>query len=211
MGTAPASDIDIAAFLADEGFVAPDSATTARTALEAAGLTRAGKGRIATEKLGRARDAIGLVIARSCGSPGCDAVLAGDGREIVRVATFVCSICGGSNNRRALHLMAGACARANVRRVLVIGGRPPMYAEIERTLGRDLELRFVDGTSNLPNGTDALRDCAWADLLIIWAPTPLPHKVSSLYRAEVCGVAHRVTVHRRGIEALAAEVVEHLS
>jgi hypothetical protein len=69
----------------------------------------------------------------------------------------------------------------------------------------------VDGTSNLPNGTDALRDCAWADLLVIWAPTPLPHKVSTLYRAEVCGVGHRVTVHRRGIEALAAEVVEHLS
>ena len=86
-----------------------------------------------------------------------------------------------------------------------------MYAELERTLGRDLQLRFVDGTNNLPNGTDALRDCAWADLLVIWAPTPLPHKVSTLYRAEVCGVAHRVTVHRRGIEALAAEVVEHLS
>jgi len=86
-----------------------------------------------------------------------------------------------------------------------------MYAELDRTLGRDLQLRFVDGTSNLPNGTDALRDCAWADLLVIWAPTPLPHKVSTLYRAEVCAVGHRVTVHRRGIEALAAEVVEHLS
>lgn len=86
-----------------------------------------------------------------------------------------------------------------------------MYAEIEAIVGRAFELRFVDGTSNLPNGAGALRDCAWADLLIIWAPTPLPHKVSDLYRAEVCGVAHRVTVHRRGIEALAATVVEHFS
>jgi hypothetical protein len=69
----------------------------------------------------------------------------------------------------------------------------------------------VDGTSKLPNGSDALRDCAWADLLVVWAPTPLPHKVSGLYRPEVCGVARRVTVHRRGIEALATEVCDHLS
>lgn len=211
MGTAAVSDIGIAEFLADEGFTAPDAATAAREALETAGLTRPGKGRMATEKLGRARAAIGLVIARSCGSPECEAVLAGNGRVIVRVAKFACSVCGGSNNRRALRRMADACARAGVRRVLVIGGRPPAYAAMRRTLGNDLELRFVDGTSNLPDGSAALRDCAWADLLVIWAPTPLPHKVSSLYRAEVCGVPHRVTVHRRGIEALAAEVVEHLS
>lgn len=87
-----------------------------------------------------------------------------------------------------------------------------MYVEMERTLaGGPLELRFVDGTSNLPNGADALRDCAWADLLVIWAPTPLPHKVSGLYRPEVCVTSRRVTVHRRGIEALAMEVVERLS
>ena len=54
-------------------------------------------------------------------------------------------------------------------------------------------------------------DCAWADLLVIWAPTPLPHKVSGLYRSDVCFVPRRVTVHRRGIEALATEVCDHLA
>jgi hypothetical protein len=197
--------------LRSEGFRSTTAVVTARGALESAGLTRPGKSRIADEKLNRVREAIGRLLVRHCSSAECIASVTDDGRQPVEVERSHCSVCSGSNNVRAMRRMAAACATAGVRRVLVVGGRPPMYAELERTLGRDLQLRFVDGTNNLPNGTDALRDCAWADLLVIWAPTPLPHKVSTLYRAEVCGVGHRVTVHRRGIEALAAEVVEHLS
>ena len=205
------SDTAIVDLLRGEGFRSPASVAAARGALEAAHLTRPGKTRIADEKLERARDAISLALVRHCSSPECIAAVADDGRRPVEVERAHCSVCSGSNNLRAMRRMASACAGAGVRRVLVVGGMPPMYAELERTLGRDLQLRFVDGTNNLPNGADALRDCAWADLLVIWAPTPLPHKVSTLYRADVCGVAHRVTVHRRGIEALAAEVIEHLS
>ena len=208
---AAVSDTAIAELLASEGFRATESVAIARGVLEDAGLTRPGKTRISDEKLDRARDAIVLALVRHCSSAECTAAVADDGRRPVEVERAHCSVCSGSNNTRALRRMASACAAAGVRRVLVVGGRPPVYAEMERTLGRSVQLRFVDGTSNLPNGTDALRDCAWADLLVIWAPTPLPHKVSTLYRAEVCGVAHRVTVHRRGIEALAAEVVEHLA
>ena len=209
MGTV--ADTAIADLLRSEGFRSTTAVATARGALESARLTRPGKTRIADEKLDRARDAISRLLVRHCSSPECLASVADDGRQPVEVERAHCSVCSGSNNLRALRRMGSACVKAGVHRVLVIGGRPPMYAEMERQLGRDLQLRFVDGTNNLPNGTDALRDCAWADLLVIWAPTPLPHKVSTLYRTEVCGVAHRVTVHRRGIEALAADVVEHLS
>jgi hypothetical protein len=206
-----AADTAISDLLRGEGFRSSAALATARAVLESVGLTRPGKMRISNEKLGRAREAIGQVLVRHCSSPECITAVADDDRQPVEVERAQCSVCSGSNNTRALRQMGSACAAAGVRRVLVVGGRPPMYAELERTLGRDLELRFVDGTSNLPNGADALRDCAWADLLVIWAPTPLPHKVSTLYRADVCGVGHRVTVHRRGIGALAAEVVEHLS
>lgn len=208
---AAVSDTAIADLLASEGFRSSASVAIARGVLEEAGLTRPGKTRISDEKLDRARDAIVLALVRHCSSADCSAAVADDGRQPVEVERAHCTVCSGSNNTRAMRRMASACAAAGVRRVLVVGGRPPVYAEMERMLGASLQLRFVDGTSNLPNGTDALRDCAWADLLVIWAPTPLPHKVSTLYRAEVCGVAHRVTVHRRGIEALAAEVVEHLA
>ena len=205
------TDTAIADLLRGEGFRSTLAVVTARGVLEAAGLTRPGKTRIADEKLDRARAAIGRTLVRHCSSPECAASVADDGRQPVEVERASCSVCSGSNNTRALRRMLAACLSAGVRRVLVVGGRPPTYAAIADILGRDLDLRFVDGTSNLPNGADALRDCAWADLLVIWAPTPLPHKVSGLYRADVCRVSHRVTVHRRGIEALAAEVVEHLS
>ena len=205
------ADTAIADFLRAVGFRHADGAARARAALETAGLTRPGKSRMADEKLERARDALDRLLVRHCSSAECTAAAAGDGREPVEVQRAHCSVCSGSNNTRALRRMGSACTAAGVRRVLVVGGRPPAYASIDEILGRALEFRFVDGTGNLPNGNDALRDCAWADLLVIWAPTPLPHKVSSLYRAEVCGVAHRVSVHRRGIEALAAEVVEHLT
>ena len=205
------ADTAIADFLRAEGFRHADAGARARAALETAGLTRPGKSRMAEEKLERARAALDRLLVRHCSSAECTAAVADDGREPVEVQRAHCSVCAGSNNTRALRRMGLACAAAGVQRVLVVGGRPPAYASIDDILGRALEFRFVDGTGNLPNGADALRDCAWADLLVIWAPTPLPHKVSSLYRAEVCGVAHRVTVHRRGIEALAAEVVEHLS
>ena len=202
----------IANLLRDEGFRRPDALSAARSALEDAGLTRSGKQGMAGEKLERARDALTVRLVRHCSDPACVATIEGDVRLPVEVERAHCSVCSGSNNTRALRRMAVACQATGVRRVLVVGGRRPMYVEMERTLADEpLELRFVDGTSKLPNGTDALRDCAWADLLVIWAPTPLPHKVSDLYRPELCAAPRRVTVHRRGIEALATEVVDHLS
>ncbi|MGH2457102.1 MAG: hypothetical protein ACRDHD_12700 [Candidatus Limnocylindria bacterium] len=205
-------DLPIDGFLRSEGFVATPSLHAARATLEGAGLTRPGKERMSTEKLARARAALAAALVLHCGDPTCAAAVAGDRRRAVEVERARCSVCAGSNNTRALRAMAAACAVAGVRRLLVVGGRRPMYVEMEATLaGSGLELRFVDGTGNLPNGADALRDCAWADLLIIWAPTPLPHKVSGLYRPETCVTPRRVTVHRRGIEALATEVVGHLA
>ena len=205
------ADLLIEDLLRDEGFHATDARAAARETLEAAGLTRPGKQRITSEKLDRLHGALDAAIVRHCTDPACIAAVAGDPRRHVEVDRPHCSVCSGSNNRRALRAMADACLAAGIRRVLVVGGRPPSYVELDAALGASLQLRFVDGTSNLPNQNDALRDCAWADLLVIWAPTPLPHKVSGLYRSEVCGVRHRVMVHRRGLEALASEVVTHLA
>jgi hypothetical protein len=204
-------DMAIADLLRNEGFVAPASQAVARGILEGAGLTRTGKERMADEKLDRARDALGRELVRHCSDSACIGSVAVDGRQPVETDRAHCSICSGSNNTRALRRMAASCATAGVRRLLIVGGRPPLWVEMEGELRPSLELRFVDGTSKLPSGADAARDCAWADLLVVWAPTPLPHKVSGLYRPEVCVVPRRVVVHRRGIEALAMEVVDHLA
>jgi hypothetical protein len=203
------TDLLIEELLRQEGFAATDARAAARGTLEAAGLTRPGKERIASEKLQRVQLALDAAVVRHCADPICVAVVARDPRRHLQVDPAHCSVCFGSNNRRALRAMADACLATGIRRMLIVGGRPPSYVELQQALPQ-LDLRFVDGTSNLPNQTDALRDCAWADLLILWAPTPLPHKVSTLYRADVCSVRHRVTVHRRGLEALAGEVITHL-
>jgi len=68
-----------------------------------------------------------------------------------------------------------------------------------------VEARCIDGASSTPSQKEAWADERWADLTVIWATTPLPHKVSLLYTADPQGRAP-VTVARRGIEALCSEL-----
>ena len=128
----------------------------------------------------------------------------------VEVARGACEVCGGSNNQGAVRRMVAACTAAGISRLVVVGGSPGGQVALGALLATDaLEVRFVDGTRST-NEREALQTCAWADLVIVWAPTPLDHRVSDLYGADVC-VADRVEVHRRGIEALANAVADHLS
>ena len=127
--------------------------------------------------------------------------------RLVEVPRANCEVCGGSNNQAATRTMLAACADAGVSRILVVGGTPNQWEALEELLDR-VELRFVDGTRGT-NQRVALQNCAWTDLVIVWAPTPLAHRVSNLYGADVC-VADHVQVNRRGIEALADAVTAHL-
>jgi hypothetical protein len=202
--------VGIDGFLAAEGFVTAESAASARAALEGAGITRPGKIGFSSLKLERARGTIEARIARVCTRSQCREQLEADGRQVVEVARSACEVCGGSNNQGAMRDMAAACRTADVRRVLVIGGTPRLHGALSALTDADgPDLRFVSGTEKEPNQRDALIDCAWADLVVVWAPTPLPHKVSGLYAADVCAADH-VEVHRRGIEALAHTVADHL-
>lgn len=206
----PDQSISIEGFLAAEGFVTVDSAATARAALEAERITRPGKVGFSSLKLDRAREVIEARIARVCNRAECHAVLEVDGRETVEVARHACEVCGGSNNQASMREMIVACRAAEVSRVLVVGGTPRQHDALSGlATGEGLEIRFVSGTDKEPNQRDALSDCAWADLVVVWAPTPLSHKVSNLYAADVCDADH-VEVHRRGIEALAHAVADHL-
>ncbi|MFL6041899.1 MAG: hypothetical protein ACJ740_10905, partial [Gaiellales bacterium] len=126
------ADTAIAEFLMGEGFVSPASADAARAVLEEAGLTRPGKTRMADEKLDRARDALTLAVIRHCADPACITAATDDGRRSLETDKPHCAICSGSNNTRALRRMAAACGSAGVRRMLVVGGRPPMWSEMDR-------------------------------------------------------------------------------
>lgn len=200
--------IAIDAFLTEEGFIGPNAAL-GRQALEDAGITRPGKTGFSSAKLDRARSALGVFV-RVCDRPECHELLADDPRRLIEVPRASCEVCGGSNNAGAMRRMVVACNDAGVRRLVIVGGTPNLWEEL-RTLvaGELLELRFVDGTQ-ATNERSALQNCAWADLVVVWAPTPLAHRVSNLCSADVC-VADRIAVHRRGIEAMASAVASHLA
>lgn len=201
--------INLDAFLAAEGFETADAKAAAFRALIAAGLTRTGKRGMHESKLARARDVLSAELTRVCSAAECQA-LAGEGARVT-VSRAGCDICGGSDNHRAVAEMVAACEAGAVRRLLIVGGTPRTQGALQASLsGAQVEVRFVSGTERQPSLQDAVAHCRWADLIAIWAPTPLPHKVSSLYAPPACS-ADRIVVHRRGVAALASEIVTHLA
>jgi hypothetical protein len=202
--------LNLSEFLFTLGFDSPETAMVARTTLEASGLTRPGKTGISSTKEQRARNALRAALASYCGQARCQVLLDGEDRRPIVVARRACEVCGGSNNQRAVREMIGACRDAGVDRMLVVGGTPRLADALEAELAHSsLELRVVIGTESEPNQREAMEDCRWADVVVVWAPTPLPHKVSRLYTSELCQ-SDLVEVHRRGIEALAHAVTDHL-
>ncbi len=198
-----AADTDIDDWLASEGILDAASRIEARVVLAAAGLTRAGKQRIAVHKLDRAREALWAGVTPVCSSAACLAAVRNAVKPIVRTARDRCSICGGSNTRRAAREMVEACARAGLERILLLGGSGNAHAELRTlTAGTPIEWRIVDGRNDRPTKRQALPDLAWAQLLVVWASTELPHRVSQVYTEGRPPDLPLITVPRRGIEAL---------
>ncbi len=202
---APSTGVGIQRFLEREGFVG-DALHHARTILEAAGLTRPGKRRISETKLDRARDVLRTQLIRVCHRKACRDVDAQ--REPVLVPTTSCELCGGSLNRRAGDLARQAMLAAGYRRLLVVGGTPTTQAALTESLGSPLlGIRCIDGTQGTRSAYTVEADLDWADVLVIWATTPLPHKISRPYTSRAPGRLPWITVARRGVGAVCDELV----
>ena len=198
------ADQPISEFLAALGLSGAD-ADRARAVLEADGITNPRKTRLSAGKLEAARASIDARFARFCAA--CAERTNAGGRELVLVPAATCARCGGSRNDRALTEMVEACATAGLRRIVVVGGSPDVRREFAAVEGGP-ELRLVDGTKRR-TGAEAQRDHAWADLVVIAGASELNHKVSNLYKGDA-GDAPVVTAARRGVEAIAGAVVEHV-
>ena len=198
-------DVDIQRFLEAEGFVG-DSVHRARAVLEASGLTRPTKRRLASTKVERAREVLRSQLIRVCHRKACRDV--DNPREPVFVPSASCELCGGSANRRAGDLARQAMLAAGYRRLLVVGGTPATHAGLVESLGSEvLEIRCIDGTQGTRPLFTVEADLNWADVLVIWATTPLPHKVSRPYTSRAPGRLPWITVARRGVEAVCDELV----
>ncbi|MCC7363069.1 MAG: hypothetical protein IT303_01760 [Dehalococcoidia bacterium] len=204
--------VDIEEWLRGEGFAAPAGVRQARAALEANGLTNPRKNGMSRDKLARARAVLAAQTVRVC-SPACAAMAEPErpARVPADAEPNACEVCRGSNNRRAAQAMIAACAARGVRRLLVLGGSGSTLRELASLLADSaIELRVVDGLERTPNKKDAIADLEWADLMVVWASTPLPHRVSVSYTDERPPRLWSLTVARRGVEALCTEVVRHL-
>lgn len=207
----PGDPVDISTWLTSVGFETEAAQATGRATLEAAGLTNPRKRAMAPEKLARARAVLEERLALLCDSCARHATRA-DSRPVVETSQPFCTICAGSNNRRAVEAMITACLKASVSRLLVVGGTGVTHRELQALLaGSGVEVRCIDGVERPPNKRDAIADLAWAEFMVIWASTPLPHKVSVSYTDACPPTLTNITVRRRSIEALCIEVTRSLA
>jgi hypothetical protein len=198
-------DVAISDLLAGLGLTAGD-ADLGRLVLEGAGLTNPRKSRINDAKVDAARIAIDLELARLCRR--CADRSRGEARALVVVSAEACAVCGGSANTRALDALAAAAAASSVTRLVVVGGSPDIRRELG-ALPLPLEVRLIVGVDRR-TGEQARRDVDWADVIVVCGSSELYHRVSNLYTREPAARGKLVVSSRRGVEAIAGEVVEHL-
>ncbi len=157
-------------------------------------------------------------LSLTCGHAECDVMAPRlRGGAVVHTTAHRCCVCGGSANERARARIHAACISSGARRLVVVGGSPSHRDELvgggarrERDVVRPLgiEWRFVDGTGRRTEAA-ARADIAWADLVVVWAPTQLGHTVSDRYTGP--GRHPRTaTCTRKGGGALADTIADAL-
>jgi hypothetical protein len=204
--------IDIAEFLADEGFSNPEAAARARALLECEGKTNPRKQRIAVAKLNEAsvllHDRLALV-CEACHRLHPEASI---GREPLIVRSEDCELCSGSNARRAARAAVVALLQAGVRTVLVVGGWPRHVIELRKALDDPaVELITVEGRKGQRSVAELERDLSRADVLVVWGRSPLAHSLSEPYtrRARDAKFRTPVVTVKGGVEALCNELTCH--
>jgi len=202
--------LPIANLLRDAGLSTPEAQAQGRALLECHALTRAGKQNIAVVKVERARALLASQLRRVCADADCEQLAAArwPEKELVRVAPSHCDLCGGSSQRRAVRLLAEALQQAGISRVLLLGGTPPQHTTLRDLLADDpVALRMIDGSMRAHSGAEAAQQLVWAQLLVVWASTPLHHKVSVAYTSQASPGLPVLTVARRGVESLCRGIV----
>jgi hypothetical protein len=193
----------IETLLRDAGFVGL-AAEKARSVLEGTKLTRAGKSRIALEKVPRALEVLDRHLSRHCGSTFCRELLERmkTDAEPVPVPREYCEACGGSD-------IAGRAIELSLRldrqiRIVVVGGSPRVRDELAALNVPRLSFRLVSGLDRRTSER-ARADRDWADLVIVLGSSELKHKISNLYR-DRDGEEKVIVVAGRGAASVLAAI-----
>lgn len=198
----------IADLLNELGFVGANAQVAAIEVLVAAGVLNGKKHRVSVQKAGRVETVLAQRLCRSCRNLTCQRTLQATHppRELVVVeAAECCECCAGAANRRAMESFAMACRGANISRVVFVGGSPSVRSELKKLCPSELHLRLVEDEINHDKrkGRD---DVAWAQLILVSAPSELSHRTSKHYTDRSGADRKRVLrVVRRGIAAVLDE------
>jgi hypothetical protein len=209
-----AQDISIAALLAEEGFNTLAASRSARETLVRNGLTNHRKKNISVQKLSRVREVLVRELYRVCDDPWCQAIagMEARGREIVTVAEDGCQVCRGAKSCRSLKAAALVFEKRQIRRVVIVGGTKAGHNEIAaHACGSGVEFRFVDGTKPGRASQLAAEYARWADLMIVWANTPIKHTVSYTYKGACPKSTRLVYATRTGVAGMLYEVISQIA
>lgn len=194
-----AKDLPIAKLLRECGYASDAAQAAGRAALDAAGITRPGKERIAEWKRPDVEAALKARVTLLC-APCRDVGLGDDHPEAITAgAGDRCVVCEGSAARRGALVLVRACRRARFRRVIFVGGSPDIHRELPLLLGDDLDVRIVDGTTARP-GRDVQREIDGCDVVVLLGSTEISHTVSATWSGP-----KTVATQSRGISAFLFE------
>ena len=200
-------DIHLGELLASLGLEGPRNTEVGLAALHAHGLTRPGKQRISIAKQDAAVKALRAALIRTCHKPACKATAQHDGRTIVNVGIVShCDICNGKDNQRAVAAMLDAMHQTGQTKLLVAGGAPDSRKALANLCGSSCKVRFISSDDHPSRKKTADPGMAWADIVVIWASTEIPHKTTVTLRGPKV-----ITVPRRGIASLADEVTRFIA
>ena len=207
-----AEDLEIDGLLHEEGFDTPEARSEARRCLQTAKLTNPGKSRIHRSKIDTVNHLLLNSLFRVCSDAECleMAKALAQGRTVVHVSAQCCQVCRGSDNCRDVTRLNRCLEKCGKLYVIIVGGTPTEHREI-RALSRDSQVkyRFIDATKGNYDKTYIKAQSRKADMVIVWGSTPLPHKVSNIYK-DVVPSGRRISVARRGISQMCRETIQSL-
>ena len=173
-------DTPLTAMLASFGLEGAN-AESAMEVLYQRGLTRPGKKRIALLKATAVEQAIREALVRACHKHMCTrkaaTAAAHSSRRVVRVPARYCDLCSGQDNRLAVDGMLQAMQTAHCTKLLVAGGSPGTLDALNTLVADRCGLRVISGQDR-PSGKTGKERLAWADVVVIWASTEIPHKLT---------------------------------
>lgn len=159
---------------------------------------------IASDKEGRVRESLQAAFIWHCRRGDCQREAKASGKLPLLVDAAACHAPVHSPRNQRLADIALIMQSRSMSNILIVGGTEKYQRELLSISPNGLSWRFIDG-KRVRDARYYRSDKAWADLILIWASTPLDHKVSQHFQA--CNDPRVVTVPGRGIEAMLQDVL----